>query len=658
MEVKTGARAGVNASANVSVIPATKRSVRSGAALKTVKDLRVAAYCRVSTGNDEQQSSYIKQKEYYTKLISSKEGWQMAGIYADEAITGTSRIHRKEFNRMIDDAVSGKIDYIVTKSISRFARNTVDTLECVRQLRQLSPPVGIFFEKENIDTLDTAGELFLTILSAMAQDESRSIGDNVRWSIQKNFQQGKPTINLERMLGYDMGENGEWIINEEQAETVREIFSLYLCGMSSYKVANAMNEKGRFTVNGCKWNPAKILKILQNEKYMGDLEMQKNVTVDMLSHLVKKNTGEAPRYYIKNHHPAIIDRESWEQVQVMVQDSKKKSPKINPKKTNGAVIFGNLICGKSHNDRLCGHEWKRFRYSVRTKDYTDDRCLQAQGLSTTGFEEGYFFSYAVWRCSANVKTGSRVGISHVCPSDFLYECAMEQSFMEMIYRIKHDVEVNGEHAEIYRNFRKQSDRLSRQTDVQSNARLEEIDARISEVQEKIDIISTENDSSLDSIIADFQEQIKELEEEKAELMKTMEGRNANKENFDFFIKQVLSLPSTAPDGTKMNINTVDMYYENKSENADLDTFGHRIETAPDYLPFDKYFYHTFIKKGVVYGDEIEYTTCFGLKLKSRGNSRTMKSFLGFRRFDDGQYQLLKYTWQVINNSIQYRRKKK
>ena len=217
MEVKAGA--------NVSVIPATKRSVRSGAVLKTIKELRVAAYCRVSTGNDEQQSSYIKQKEYYTKLITSKEGWQFAGIYADEAITGTSRAHRKEFNRMIDDAVAGKIDYIVTKSISRFARNTVDTLECVRQLRQLSPPVGIFFEKENIDTLDSTGELFLTILSAMAQDESRSIGDNVRWSIQKNFQQGKPTINLERMLGYDLGEDGSWMINEQQSETVKEIYN-------------------------------------------------------------------------------------------------------------------------------------------------------------------------------------------------------------------------------------------------------------------------------------------------------------------------------------------------------------------------------------------------------------------------------------------------
>ena len=518
--------------------------------------------------------------------------------------------------------------------------------------------MGIFFEKENIDTLDTTGELFLTILSAMAQDESRSISDNVRWSIQKNFQQGKPTINLQRMLGYDMGENGEWIINEEQAETVREIFSLYLCGMSSYKVANAMNEKEHFTVNGCKWNPAKILKILQNEKYMGDLEMQKNVTVDMLAHIVKKNTGEAPKYYIKNHHPAIIDRESWEQVQVMVQESKKKCPKENRTKTNGVIIFGNLVCGRNHHDRLCGCDWHRFRYSARTKDYTDDRCLKAHGLSSDGYEEGYFFGYAVWRCSANVKIDKKTGGGKVCPSDFLYECAMKQSFMEMIYRIKNDIEVNGEHAEIYRDFRKQSDRLSRQADIQSNKRLEEIDARISEVQEKIDIISSENDASLASIIADFQEQIKELEEEKTELEKAMEGRNANKENFDFFIKQALSLPSTAPDGTKMNINTVTMEYENKSENSNLDTFGHKISTAPDYLPFDKYFYHTFIKKGVVYGDEIEYTTCFGLKLKSRGNSRTMKSFLGFRRFDDGEYQLLKYTWQVIDNSIQYRRKKK
>ena len=210
---------------NVWVIPATKRF--SGQ-LKEQTNLRVAAYCRVSTGEDSQQTSYKSQKAFYTMYIGSKEGWTMAGIYADEAISGTSRAHRESFNAMMEDAKAGKIDYIITKSISRFARNTLDTLNCVRQLKSLNPPVGIFFEKENIDTLDASGELILTILSALAQDESRSISENVRWSIQKKFQAGKPLVNVNNLYGYEKGENGEWVVNEEQAEVIRYIFSSYL----------------------------------------------------------------------------------------------------------------------------------------------------------------------------------------------------------------------------------------------------------------------------------------------------------------------------------------------------------------------------------------------------------------------------------------------
>lgn len=217
----------------VEVIPATKRSVHNGGQLKVQSNIRVAAYCRVSTGDESQQTSYTTQKAFYTNLITNKPGWRFAGIYADEAKSGTSREHREDFNRMMADALDGKLDYIVTKSISRFARNTVDTLNCVRQLRQQNPPVGVYFEKENIDTLDATGELILTILSALAQDESRSISDNIRWSIQKNFQAGKPKIDLNRMLGYDKGENGEWVINPEQAKTVRYIFERYVCGQTA-----------------------------------------------------------------------------------------------------------------------------------------------------------------------------------------------------------------------------------------------------------------------------------------------------------------------------------------------------------------------------------------------------------------------------------------
>ena len=625
----------VKASANVSVIPATKRSVRSGAVLKTIKELRVAAYCRVSTGNDEQQSSYIKQKDYYTKLIQSKEDWQ------------------------IDDACSGKIDYIVTKSISRFARNTVDTLECVRQLRQLSPPVGIYFEKENIDTLDSTGELFLTILSAMAQDESRSIGDNVRWSIQKNFQQGKPTINLERMLGYDLAGDGSWIINEQQSETVKEIYGMYLCGMSAYSIAKALNERGFKTVNGNCWKTSTVLIVLRNEKYTGDLEMQKNVTVDMLAHIVKKNTGEAPKYYIRNHHPAIIDHESWEQVQKMLEINSRRPTKEKKKTRMSSALFRNLYCGKSYQGEVCGQEYQRHKYNARTKDFTDDRCLKAQGLSSEGYEEGYYFGYAVWRCGANVRINKRTGEGKVCPSYNLYECAMEQSFMEMLYRIKADVEANGENSQIYKDFRSMSDNLSQQTDVGSNERLLEINQRITEIQENIDIIAAENDGSLDTIIEDFRQQIKELVEERSELLHTMESRNVNKGRFDFFIKQLSNLPTKTSSGQPMNINTVTVNYENTSVSASVVLTDEQITMAPDLLFFDKYFYHTHIIKGVVYGDIIEYTTTFGLKLKSVGNSRTMKSFLGFRRQNqDGTYEPLLYTWQVINNSVQYRRKKK
>ena len=166
----------------VEVIPATKRSVHNGGQLKVQSNIRVAAYCRVSTGDESQQTSYTTQKAFYTNLITNKPGWRFAGIYADEAKSGTSREHREDFNRMMADALDGKLDYIVTKSISRFARNTVDTLNCVRQLRQQNPPVGVYFEKENIDTLDATGELILTILSALAQDESRSAGRSRRIS--------------------------------------------------------------------------------------------------------------------------------------------------------------------------------------------------------------------------------------------------------------------------------------------------------------------------------------------------------------------------------------------------------------------------------------------------------------------------------------------
>ena len=409
----------IQAENNVFVIPATKPSLWSEGNLRTRMNIKVGAYCRVSTDNEEQHSSYTKQKQYYESLIQNREGWHFAGIYADEAITGTSRIKRTEFNRMIDDAVNGKLDYIVTKSISRFARNTVDTLECVRRLRLLTPPVGVYFEKENIDTLDTVGELFLTILSAMAQDESRSIGDNVRWSIQKNFSQGKPTINLNRMLGYDMGKNGEWLINEKQAETVRIIFKKYICGLSAYRIAKSLNEKKLLTVNNKKWNSGQVLDIIKNEKYVGDLEMQKNITVDMLSHKVKKNTGEAPRYYIKNHHAPVIDRATWELAQEIYNN------KLFSDKQIGSP-FKNIRCICSPDN---GNNFMRSHYNSKKYGH-----------------------YPVWKCKYSAKSSEKKCTN--CSNKLIYEYALKHSFMEMLYNIKNDLSQHGENADIINEFNK------------------------------------------------------------------------------------------------------------------------------------------------------------------------------------------------------------
>ena len=507
----------------VEVIPATKRSVHNGGQLKVQSNIRVAAYCRVSTGDESQQTSYTTQKAFYTNLITNKPGWRFAGIYADEAKSGTSREHREDFNRMMADALDGKLDYIVTKSISRFARNTVDTLNCVRQLRQQNPPVGVYFEKENIDTLDATGELILTILSALAQDESRSISDNIRWSIQKNFQAGKPKIDLNRMLGYDKGENGEWVINPEQAKTVRYIFERYVCGQTANRIAKELNELGRKTVNKKNWSASSVLTVLRNEKYVGDIEMQKTITKDFLTHRSTINKGEAPRYYVENHHVGIIDRSTWDKAQTMLYEKPSKVGDSVPaqKKKRGYTgsPFGNLVCGAvlEHGERAgkeCGEGFFRVTYTGVATGYTDDRSLAATGGDTDIYLEKYAYAYPVWRCKQ--KMGKREGekprqngtpdqklycrekhgrlsdaerkaANERCPSESIHECALEQSFMEMLYRLKRDYEKNHEASEISTLFHKACEQMYQQMKGNSVSveRLETLDAQIKELEEKL-----------------------------------------------------------------------------------------------------------------------------------------------------------------------------
>lgn len=293
-----------------------------------VRKLRVAGYCRVSTNEQSQEGSVIVQEASIRDLIQKKPSWEYAGVYIDIK-SGTSRNHRDEFNRMMNDAKSGKIDYIITKSISRFARNTVDALNCIEELRDLNPSVGVVFMKEHIFTLDPGDDLILTVLSALAQNESYSIAENIRWGIRSRFKRGIPQINLNRMMGYDMGKDRNWVVNEEQAKIVRDIYESYSHGRSASGISIDLNKRGIKTVNGKSWCTTGILCILENEKYMGDLLIQKTYTKDVLNHRAVENNGEVQRYYIPNHHEAIISREEWIAVQRKICSRARKRKEYN-----------------------------------------------------------------------------------------------------------------------------------------------------------------------------------------------------------------------------------------------------------------------------------------------------------------------------------------
>ncbi|HEM4928126.1 TPA: recombinase family protein [Streptococcus suis] len=281
------------------------------------KKIKVAAYCRVSTDQDEQLSSYENQVNYYRDYISKHEDYELVDIYADEGISATNTKKRDAFNRLIQDCRAGKVDRILVKSISRFARNTLDCIKYVRELKELG--VGVTFEKENIDSLDSKGEVLLTILSSLAQDESRSISENATWGIRKKFERGEVRVNTTKFMGYDKDENGRLIINPQQAETVKYIYEKFLEGYSPESIAKYLNDNEIPGWTGkANWYPSAIQKMLQNEKYKGDALLQKTFTVDFLTKKRIANDGQVNQYYVENSHEAIIDEETWETVQLEI----------------------------------------------------------------------------------------------------------------------------------------------------------------------------------------------------------------------------------------------------------------------------------------------------------------------------------------------------
>ncbi len=301
------------ASRRVTTIPATRQRF-TAAPVGAASVRRVAAYARVSTDHEEQLTSYEAQVDYYTRYIEERDGWVLAGIYTGEGITGTSTKRREGFKAMVADALAGDIDLIVAKSVSRFARNTVDSLTTIRSLKEAG--VEVFFEKENIWTFDGKGELLLTIMSSLAQEESRSISENCTWGQRKRFADGKVTVPFSRFLGYDRGEDGSLVVNPEQAKVVRRIYSMFLSGKTYRAIAVALTEDGIPTPGGKgKWVQGTVKSILTNEKYKGDALLQKRFTVDFLTKRQKVNEGEVPQYYVEGDHEAIIEPAVFEAAQ-------------------------------------------------------------------------------------------------------------------------------------------------------------------------------------------------------------------------------------------------------------------------------------------------------------------------------------------------------
>ena len=312
---------------------------------------RVSAYVRVSTDKEDQKTSYDAQLDYYTKHINENPEWKFTHIYSDEGISGTSTRRRKSFNKMIEDAKDGKMDLILTKSISRFARNTIDCLSYIRKLRQYN--VEIYFEKENLYSFDNKVDFMLTIMSSIAQEEARNTSENIKWSVRKRFREGIPMINLNRFFGYNYDENRKFVIELEGAEIVKKIFSLFLEGYPYQHIVRHLEENGIRTVYGNqKWYVGTIKSMLRNEKYKGDLLLQKTVGTDYLTHTRVINDNIEPKYYIKDNHEPIISREDFDLVQTIMNSKTKKYNK-NRKNliTHNKYPFSGIVfcsqCGRT-----------------------------------------------------------------------------------------------------------------------------------------------------------------------------------------------------------------------------------------------------------------------------------------------------------------------
>ncbi|MFX4263137.1 recombinase family protein [Pelotomaculum propionicicum] len=364
------------------------------------KKKRVAAYARVSSGKDAMLHSLSAQISYYSDYIQKHREWQYAGVYADEALTGT-KDSRAEFQRLLDDCRAGHIDMVITKSISRFARNTVIMLETLRELKLIN--VDVFFEKENIHSMSGDGELMLTILASFAQAESLSVSENCKWRIRKRFQNGE-IVNLRFMYGYNI-KKGVITVDEQQAEIVRMIFADYISGLGCSKIANKLNQIGVRTVRNNTWNDKRVADIIKNEKYTGNALLQRKYVTDHLSKKLVLNKGKLPKYYAEGTHDPIIDAATFEKAQEIMAGRRDKN-KIKQKTINNYLFTGMIKCPR------CGRNYRRVNNNGRV----------------------------AWNCPTFIKEGKAVCHCKQLPEDILLTLTAEvlglDDFDENVFREK------------------------------------------------------------------------------------------------------------------------------------------------------------------------------------------------------------------------------
>ncbi len=355
----------------VEVIPATWNLTDESAG--EIKKLRVAAYCRVSTELEQQQSSYDIQVEYYTRHIMQNPNWIFAGVFADDGRSATNTFRRDDFNQLMDQCLKGKVDMVITKSISRFARNTVDCISWVRKLKEKN--VAVYFEKENLNTLDDSTEMILTILSSQAQEESRAISTNVKWGYARKFEKGEST--RQRSYGFRKAPTGEMCIVEEEAAVIRNMARWFLDGDSLERIKHRLEEAGIETTTGKKtWSTGTIYNILINEKIMGDVLLQKTFTADYLTKRRVKNSGQQKQYYVKNHHEAIIPKTVYYKIQEEIarRSSLKKAGTRKGKTAQGVysskyALTGIMVCNE------CGAHYRRTTWAKSGKKVIVWRCI-------------------------------------------------------------------------------------------------------------------------------------------------------------------------------------------------------------------------------------------------------------------------------------------